>query len=86
MSVVLFPMFHIFPSQCAHIGSTDQPWTTTQKGQPYYLDVQRAALVSIHSPVHIHICPNLPHQIHTTHFRFHLNWSDKTPSHSNSGI
>ena len=51
--------------------SGEQPWTATQKGQCYYLDVQRATLVPIRLLVHIHVCYTLPHKIHTTQFRIH---------------
>ena len=62
MSVyVLFPMFHIFPSQRAPIGPAEQSWATTQKGQPHYLDVQRATLAPIQLPALIHVCPTLSH-------------------------
>ena len=67
MSVyVSFPMFHIFPFQCATIGSAERPWTATQKGQPYYPDVQRATLVPIRLPAHIHVFSTLLHQIYFT--------------------
>ena len=62
MSVyVLLPMFYIFLSQRAPIGPAQQPWTATQKGQPHYLDVQRATLAPINLPAHIHVCPTLSH-------------------------
>ena len=62
MSVyVLFPMFHILPSQRAHIGPAERTWATTQKSQPYYLDVQRAIVASIRLPAHIHVFPTLSH-------------------------
>ena len=44
--IYFIPMFHsfaTFPSTCALIGSAERPWTATQKGRHYYLDVQRAA-------------------------------------------
>ena len=68
---MFFPKFHIFPSQFAPIGSAEQPWVTNQKGHPYYLDVQRATLVPICLPAHIHVYSTLPHKIHTTQFRLH---------------
>ena len=72
MSVyVSFPMFYSFPSRCAPIGCAEQPWTTTQKGQPYYPEVQRATLVPVHPSAHILVCSTLPHKIHTTQFRLH---------------
>ena len=43
----------------------------TERGSACYLDVQRATLVPIHLPVHIHICSTLHHKIHTTQFRLH---------------
>ena len=66
--ICFIPMFHsfsIFPIQCAPIGSAEQPWAIKQKGQPYYLDLQRATLVPIHLSAHIHVCSTLPHKIHT---------------------
>ena len=71
MSVyVSFLLFHIFPSQCAPIGSLERPWTTTQKGWSHYLDVQRATLVPICLSAYIHVCSALPYKIHLTQFRF----------------
>ena len=74
----------MFRSQCftsfhpsALMSSTEQPWTTTQKGQPHYLDVQIATLVSIRLPAHIHVCSTLPHKIHAPPTS-HLNFSKKT--------
>ena len=68
---ISFPMFRIFPSQCAPRGSAEQPWTATLKSQSYYLDLQRATLVLIRLPAHIHVCFTLLHKIHTTQFRLH---------------
>ena len=75
--ICFIPLFHIFPSQCAPIGSLERPWTTTQKGWSHYLDVQRATLVPICLSAYIHVCSALPYKIHLTQFRF--NWSEKTP-------
>ena len=58
---VSFLIFHIFPSQCALIGSAKQPWTATEKGQPYYFASQRASPVPIRFLAHIHVCPTLPY-------------------------
>ena len=69
--ICFISMFHIFPSQSTPIGSAERPWTTTQKGQPYYLDVQRATLVPIRLAAHIHVYFTLPHKIHTTKFSLH---------------
>ena len=68
------PMFHsfaIFPPQCATIDSAERSWIATQKGRPYYLDLQRATSVPIRLSAHIHVCSTLPHKIHTTQFRLH---------------
>ena len=58
---VSFPMFHIFLSQRPHIGPAERPWTTNQKGQLHYLDVQRATLDPIRLSALIHVYPTLPH-------------------------
>ena len=68
------PMFHsfaIFPPQCATIDSAERSWIATQKGRPYYLDLQRATSVPIRLSAHIHVCSTLLHKIHTTQFRLH---------------
>ena len=42
--ICLTPMLHsfaIFPSQCALIGSAEQPWIFTQNGRFHYLGVQK---------------------------------------------
>ena len=68
--ICFIPLFHIFPSQCAPIGSLERPWTTTQKGWSHYLDVQRATLVPICLSAYIHVCSALPYKIHLTQVRF----------------
>ena len=88
--ICFISMSHIFPSQCTPIGSAERPWTATQKGQPYYLDVQKATLGphsfgSTHSCL-FHSSPQNPHYPVQPPLTSHLNWSEKTPSHPNSGI
>ena len=69
--VLMFHSFAIFPPQWAPTSPAEQPWTATQKGRPYHLDLQRATSVPICLSAHIHMCYTLPHKIHTTQLRLH---------------
>ena len=67
--IPMFQSFAIFLSQFAPIGSAKWPWTATQKGRAYHLDMQRATLVSIRLSAHIYVCSTFLHKILTTQFR-----------------
>ena len=69
--VSMFHSFAIFIPQCAPIGPAEQRWTTTQKDRPHYLDLQRAASVTIYLLTHIYVCSTLSHKIHTIQFGHH---------------